>query len=114
MARTVADAAAILTAIAGADPDDAATTASHPPRPRAREDYATSLKVDALAHARIGVPRKGWFGVNRYMDEIGDAAIAKLKELGAVVVDPVELDAPSPELGAAELTVLLTELKALL
>ncbi len=107
MTRTVSDAAIVLTAIAGPDPADPATGAAKP------EDYTTYLDPDALRGARIGVPRAGWFGLNRYMDQIGEAAIAALKKLGAVIVDPIELPQPS-ELGAAELEVLLYELKATL
>ena len=105
MARTVTDAAVILTAIAGADPADPATASAK------AEDYTRYLSADALKGARIGVPRKGWFGVNRNADPIGEAALVELKKLGAVLVDPIEL-APPPELGAAELEVLLYELKA--
>lgn len=95
MTRTVADAALLLTAIADGK----------------GEDYTKHLSPDALKGARIGVPRKGWFGVNRNADPIGEAALVQLKKLGAVLVDPIELVTP-PELGAAELEVLLHELKA--
>ena len=113
MARTVADAAALLTVIAGPDPADPVTTAPHKLRPPAAEDYTRYLDLKALAGARLGVPRKGFFGVSRGVDAVMTAALAKLTELGAVLVDPAELVAP-PELGAAELDVLLTELKVYL
>jgi amidase len=57
------------------------------------------------------VPRKGWFGISRNMDAIAEQALADLRQLGAVLVDPVELDVPS-ELAGAEMEVLLYELKA--
>ncbi len=107
MTRTVSDAAIVLTAIAGPDPADAATAGAKP------EDYTKYLDPDALRGARIGVPRTGWFGLNRYMDQIGEAAILELKKLGAVIIDPIDLPQP-PELGPAELDVLLYELKATL
>jgi amidase len=113
MARTVADAAALLTVIAGPDPADPVTTAPHKLRPAAAEDYTRYLDPKALAGARLGVPRKGFFGVSRGVDAVMTAALAKLTELGAVLVDPAELVAP-PELGAAEVDVLLTELKVYL
>ncbi|HEX2691159.1 MAG TPA: amidase [Kofleriaceae bacterium] len=113
MARTVADAAALLTVIAGPDPADPVTTAPHKARPAAPEDYAKYLDAKALAGARLGVPRKGFFGVSRRVDALMTDALAKLKELGAVLVDPADLVAP-PELGAAELEVLLVELKVYL
>jgi amidase len=111
MARTVADAAALLTALAGPDPADPSTTAAHPARPPAGEDFTRHLAVYALRGARLGVPRAGFFGINRNVDTIVKAALARLTELGAVLVDPAELPTP-PGLGDAELTVLFYELKA--
>jgi amidase len=113
MTRTVADAAAVLTVIAGPDPADPVTTAPHKLRPAAAEDYTRYLDAKALAGARLGVPRKGFFGISRGVDALMTTALAKLTELGAVLVDPVELAAPD-ELGAAEIEVLLTELKVYL
>ena len=113
MARTVTDAAALLTVIAGPDPADPITTAPHKARPAAALDYLTFLDPKALAGARLGVPRKGFFGAVRAVDALMTEALAKLKELGAVLVDPAELPAP-PELGPAETEVLLTELKVYL
>ncbi len=107
MARTVSDAAILLTAIAGADPNDAATKMAKP------EDYTKYLDRNALRGARIGVPRMGWFGINRNMDAIAEAALREFARQGAVIVDPVELDSP-PALGLAELEVLLYEIKWLL
>ena len=103
IARTVADAALVLAAIAGADPEDPATAAAKV------GDYAAALDPHALAGARLGVPRKGFFGLSRHVDDVMTAALAKLTELGAVLVDPAELE-PSPELGPAELEVFFTEL----
>jgi amidase len=111
MARTVADAAALLTALAGPDPADAATIEPHPRRPPAADDYTRYLDAGALAGARLGVPRAGFLGVNRHVDALMTAALDRLRALGAVLVDPADL-VPPPELDAAELTVLLTELKA--
>ena len=107
MARTVTDAAILLTAIAGADPKDPATRAAKP------EDYTKYLDRGALRGARIGVPRTGWFGINRNMDAIAEVALTELGRLGAVIVDPVELESP-PALGVAELDVMLYEIKWLL
>jgi amidase len=109
MARAVADAAAILTVIAGPDPADPVTTEPHKLRPAAPEDYTKYLDTKALAGARLGVPRKGFFGKNRGVDGLMNAALTKLKELGAVLVDPAELPSP-PELDPAELEVLSTEM----
>ncbi len=113
MTRSVTDAAVVLTVIAGPDPADPVTTAPHKLRPAAPEDYTTYLDAKALAGARLGVPRKGFFGISRGVDAVMTAALAKLTELGAVLVDPVELAAPA-DLGGAEIEVLLTELKVYL
>ena len=111
LARTVADAAALLTAIAGPDPKDPVTTAPHPLRPAAPEYYARFLDPKALAGVRLGVPRAGFFGLSRHFDACIEAALKQLTALGAVLVDPVEI-VVAPELAAAELEVLETELKA--
>jgi amidase len=105
MARSVADAALVLTAIAGFDPEDPVTVYARP------EDYTKYLDVKALAGARIGVPRKGWFGVARHVDTIIAAALDKLRSLGAELIDNVELEVP-PTLDGAELAVLITEIKS--
>jgi len=111
MARCVADAAALLTVIAGPDPDDAITAEPHPLRPRVPVDYARFLDPGALKGARLGVPRRGFFGSNRNVDAVMTACLAKLKELGAELVDPAELKIP-PDLGPAEAEVFWYELKA--
>src|SRR5881296_4452380 len=58
LARTVADAAALLGVLAGADPGDRATRAS---RAHARPDYTASLDPRGLEGARVGVPRAVFF-----------------------------------------------------
>src|SRR5205823_5611215 len=86
--RTVADAAALLGAMTGADPRDPATEAS---AGKAHPDYTRFLDRDALRGARIGVPRHGYFGYSARADAAADAAIAVLKSLGAEIVDPVAI-----------------------
>jgi amidase len=106
MTRSVADAAALLTAIAGADPADAA---SQERMDGTAIDYSAHLKADALKGARIGVVRK-LMGYQPDTDAAMERAIVALKAAGATV-----LDAEIPTLGqwdAAELEVLLYELKA--
>ncbi|HUS33169.1 MAG TPA: amidase [Kofleriaceae bacterium] len=105
LTRSVSDAAILLTALAGTDPEDPVTITARP------EDYTKYLDRNALRGARIGVPRKGWFGVARYVDTITAAAIDTLKSLGAEIVDNLEFDVP-PALGGAELTVLICEIKS--
>jgi amidase len=117
MARTVADAAALLAAIAGADQDDPATrTGVDPARPRGRPasmptDYSASLDAGGLKGARLGVVRNHLFGNNVAADAIADAAIAAMKQQGATIVDPANI----PTLGKfddTEFEVLLFEFKA--
>jgi amidase len=108
MARTVADAAALLTALAGADPADPATAAS---RGRAPKDYTGLLDADGLRGARIGVARAKLFGISEVVDRLMEEAVAEMRRRGAVIVDPADI----PHLGEydeVELEVLLYELKA--
>lgn len=113
LGRTVADAAAVLTAIVtGADPLDPATSRSVD---KAGIDYTRFLDAGGLAGARIGVPRKVYFGYSEKADAVVEEAIRALRDLGAVVIDPADL--PNAEhltfLGT-ELMVLLYEFKTLL
>jgi amidase len=105
--RTVADAAAVLTAIAGVDPRDPATkrSAGH-----VRNDYRRFLKAGALKGARIGIWREGNFGFSEESDAIAEEAIDVLRAEGAVVIDPTDIPQPT-ELFDAEFTVLLYEFK---
>ncbi|MGB7203479.1 MAG: amidase [Pyrinomonadaceae bacterium] len=81
MCRTVADAAAVLTAIDAADGSDPATTGK-----REKIDYTIFLKEDGLRGARIGVARDYW-GRNPVVDAVLDAALATMKKAGAILVD---------------------------
>ena len=117
MARTVADAAAILGAIAGTDQEDPATqTGVYPARPRGRPssiptDYSAFLDPGGLKGARLGVVRNRLFGNNVAADAIAEAAIAAMKQQGATIVDPANI----PTLGRfddTEFDVLLFEFKA--
>jgi amidase len=108
MTRTVADAAILLGAMAGVDPRDRATRAS------ARHvvgDYRTALKADGLKGARLGVARKKYFGYSAVTDALIGAAIAEMKKLGAVIVDPADIPT-AEQLETCELDVMLYEFKA--
>src|SRR5436190_895650 len=107
MARTVADAAALLGALTGIDPRDAVTQGS---TGTSVSDYTAFLKADALRGARVGVVRR-YFGSNEPLDKLMAGAIDAIKHAGATVIDPVDI-ATIPQLGAAEIIVLLFELKA--
>jgi amidase len=104
MARTVADAAALLTALAGADPRDAATAGA-----RVEPDYAAFLDPDGLRDARIGVARN-LAGFNDRVDRLFDEALGAMRDLGAEIVDPADIP-HTDELEDPELEVFLYEFK---
>ena len=105
MARTVADAAALLTEMAGADPRDAATAAA-----RVEPDYAAILDPGGLRDARIGVARK-LAGFNDRVDRLFEEALDAMRGLGAEIVDPADVP-HADELEDPELEVFLYEFKA--
>ena len=106
MGRCVADAAAVLGALTGVDRDDEATAAS---RGKTHSDYSAFLDRDGLRGARIGVARERYFGYSSATDALIDDAIKLMRERGAVIVDPANLDI---RLGSDSYTVLLYEFKA--
>jgi len=108
MARTVADAAALLGVLAGVDPDDAATAAAGG---HLEADYTKFLDPNGLKGARIGVARAKFFGYSTVTDTLVQQALDAMKQAGAVIVDPADI----PHIGDyddAEFTVLLYEFKA--
>lgn len=107
MARTVADAAVLLAAMSGRDARDPATTVAGAAKPF---DHRSALVEGALKGARIGVARKRYFGYSPSTDRLMEAAIAKMKQLGAVIVDPADL-ATASRLDDCEFQVLLYEFK---
>jgi amidase len=86
MAASVADAAALLSVLAAADPDDSA-----PDHPGSSIDYTAFLDPASLEGARIGIWRAGTAGAGGATVALLDAAVDCLRKLGAIVVDPVEL-----------------------
>ncbi len=107
MTRTVADAAAVLTALAAVDPRDRATTLGSG---RAPLDYTTFLDRGGLRGARIGIGRK-FFGRDARVDRVMEDVIKAMKDAGAVLIDGCELS-PGQEYGDSEFEVLLYEFKA--
>jgi amidase len=103
MTRSVRDAAIMLTAMAGSDPQDAATANAD----TWRGDYSKDLSVDALKGMRIGVLRAPNVDAALF-----DAALATLKAGGAeiVLLDGSKID--RQKIGQGEFKVLLAELKA--
>lgn len=105
MTRTVADAAIMLTAIRGFDPSDSGSR-----RTSQAVDFTSALDRDGLRGMRLGVARKH-FGFNERVDKLMNDAIAEVKRLGAVLIDPADI----PTVGKfddSEFEVLLYEFKA--
>ncbi len=107
LARTVRDAAILLGAIAGPDPDDAA---SREVGARFIADYTRFLDADGLRGARLGIARK-FFADNAPLNRFLDGCVATLVRAGAVIVDPADLPAHGAA-SAPSFEVLLYEFKA--
>jgi len=84
--RTVGDAALLLGALAGVDPEDPATA---PAAERAQKDYTRFLNPDGLRGKRIGIARNE-FGYSELVDPLLEHCVTVLKEAGAELVDPLE------------------------
>ena len=107
MARTVSDAAILLTEMAGSDERDAATADAS----RRKKNYSDFLDANGLAGARIGVVRANFGGRNELASAVIEDALKVLQSKGAILIDPVEVPNTN-KYGQAELEVLLHELKA--
>lgn len=107
MARTLSDAAMLLSVLAGIDPEDSATAAS---REKAVDDYTRFLDPKGLKGARLGIAR-GYFGFHDGVDALMSEALAVMKREGAEVVDPANIET-SGKFDDSELSVLMYELKA--
>ncbi len=106
MARTVKDAAILLTALAGIDAHDAITNES---KGKSHKDYTQFLDANGLKGNRIGIERsflKGHEGiVALYMQ-----AIDLFKKQGAKIIE-VDLLEETKKIGSSEFTVLQYEFK---
>jgi amidase len=108
IARTVRDAALVLTVIAGSDPADPATREAD----ARKTDYAATLDVNSLRGTRIGVLH-GTVGGSAKTEAVFEKALAALRAAGAVLVD-VSLP-PQPQMAKisdAEDAALKSEFKA--
>jgi amidase len=105
MARTVADAAALLSVLAGVDERDPATADA-----QVEPDYAAFVDPDGLRGARIGAARN-LAGFNDRVDRLFDEALDAIRALGAEIVDPADVP-HKDELEDPEYEVLLYEFKA--
>jgi Asp-tRNAAsn/Glu-tRNAGln amidotransferase A subunit and related amidases len=104
MCRTVADAATLLTVMAGSDPNDSITSIAA----TQKKDYTQFLQKDGLRGMKIGVARQYW-GRNDKVDKLVEPHLQVLRDGGATLID-VEF----PKLqtfGDSEYDVLLYEFK---
>ncbi len=85
MCRSVADAATILSIIAGRDPLDNFTFAQPPVVP----DYTKALDPNALKGVRLGVARQ-FAGNNENVLAAFNASLDVMRGLGATIVDPAD------------------------
>ena len=106
MCRTVADAAALLGALAGADPADSATAASHG---RIPPDYTRFLDPKGLHGARIGVLRKT-FDFSEVIAPVFKSALDAMRDAGAVLID-IEISSLG-KFDDSEITAMLYDFKA--
>ena len=83
MARHVYDVAAMLSALAGVDPDDDSTRKSEG---NVMADYTMALDANALEGARVGVARD-FLGQDQEVDWIIKASLQAMRDAGAEVVD---------------------------
>jgi amidase len=109
MARNVTDAAVLLSAMTGEDPEDPATIGQ-----QAAPDYTAFLDADALDGAVIGLWREGTYEfdgvpVDADVSAIMDDTVSALTAAGATVV---EVDVPIGPAFGPEFEALLCEFKA--
>ncbi|MFZ6011350.1 MAG: amidase [Bacteroidota bacterium] len=106
MARTVRDAAILLTVLAGADKNDGATMQSYS---QTQLDYTQFLDVNGLQNKRVGV-EKSFLKKHEEVDRLLEQALDVLRKKGATIVE-VDLMERMKEMGRASYTVLQYEFK---
>ncbi|TFK31318.1 amidase signature enzyme [Crucibulum laeve] len=112
MARTVADAAAVLNVIAGKDLDDNFTLA----QPSVVPDFTKALDERSLKGKRIGVPRHIYLddditGGDPSIKSAFEDALRTIRALGATVIDPADVPSASDLLNTNEIFVVETDMK---
>lgn len=106
MARTVRDAAILLGALTGIDPNDPATATSDG---KYLKDYTRFLDAGGLKGARLGIARQ-YFTIGPRVNALMQQSIDLMRNAGAVIIDPVEFAQLEPW-SKTEQQVLLYEFK---
>jgi amidase len=107
LARSVTDAALVLSVIAGSDPADAATKNAD----TRKTDYMAALREDSLHGRRLGVLR---FVLKNYYPAVLESfeqSLAVLRAAGAEIVEINEFEIP-PELGRTAGRTIASEFKS--
>ena len=107
MARSVSDAAILLSAITGLDTRDPITSEG---QRHVVKDYTKFFDPNGLKGMRLGIARK-YFDFNPGVEKLMTERLADLKRLGAILVDPADIPT-SGKFDDSELEVLLYEFKA--
>lgn len=107
MARTVTDAAILLSLLAGIDPNDSATLNS---KGKTQKDYSQFLDPNGLKGKRLGIEKSFLTGGNPDVVALLKKTIKLLKENGAIIVE-VELMKMITPLNDSEFKVLQYEFK---
>jgi amidase len=104
IARRVTDAALVLCALIGAEA--AMDVLGLDPACSSVEEQLA--RAPTLAHSRLGVFRGAVFGGSRIADRVWEVALDELRNTGAELIDPIDLEMPNQE---DELDVLLHEFR---
>ena len=107
MARSVSDAAILLSAIVGFDARDTITSQG---QRHTVNDYTKFLDPNGLKGMRLGIARK-YFNFNAGVEKLMTERLEDLKRLGAILVDPADIPT-NGKFDDSELEVLLYEFKA--
>src|SRR5262252_2471734 len=107
MCRTMRDAAILLGALTGVDPDDPYTNTS---AGKSQTNYEQYCDPNGLKGARIGVARR-YFGFSDAVDALMEQALDVMKKQGATIIDPADLETLG-KFDESELLVFMYELKA--
>lgn len=107
MTLSVADAALLLSVMAGSDASDPATQGAD----RHRQDYLAALNPGALKGQRIGVARflSGYHGPT---DALFEAALKELRSAGAELIEIKDFPGDRDRMNEAEFTILLAEFRS--